>query len=448
MVKKIASIFLLASLMVKGAFASLATHANLKTLRSLDISPSFLRDKGLRKIYNSYFSDKRDGILRQLAREKETIGLIRAEIAQSRVPKSLFYIAVTESLLNVNDYSSKGARGIWQFIPSTARNYGLRIDRYIDERKDPVKSTRVAFKYLSYLHKLLGKWYLVIMAYNAGEGRVIEGIVRAKVDKLAKRLGRNNPKIRQYREIIRAYQLNKKNSFNRLFALYNKLRNVKITLLDLLRYQPNARRQYLPSETRAYIRKVVALNLLFNNRKFLGKKYAFLLNINAPSSIARIQAPTRTSLRKIARLTGISYKKLKRLNPQLRRNVTPPYRTHLYIPYEKLAKFKSRFAVKKVRGVLRYVVKRGDNYYKIAQRFGISTKELYSYNKELGRHLRPGQIVAIPLKYAFNSFHRKKKLFRGKITKLFHFSPRLFKQFEDVKQGIVKEEQDLFIPKG
>jgi membrane-bound lytic murein transglycosylase D len=448
MVKKIAVVLMLLSLFAKDALASFNTRENLRTLRSLDISPSFLKDRGLRRIYNSYFSEKRDGVLRQLAREKEMIGLIRAEISQSHIPKSLFYIAVAESLLNVNDYSSKGARGIWQFIPSTARNYGLKIDRYLDERKDPVKSTKVAFKYLSYLHKLLGKWYLVIMAYNAGEGRVIEGIVRAKVDKLAKRLGNNHPRIKKYRRIIRAYQNNQRNSFARLFSLYNRLSRVKISLIELLRYQPNLQRQYLPRETRNYIRKVVALNLLFNNRKFLGQRYAFLLNLNSPSSIAKIQVPSKTPLKKISRLTGISLRKLKNLNPQLRKNVTPPYKCHLYIPYEKLAKLQKQLSPKEVGGVLRYVAKRGDNYYKIAQRFGVSTRELYSYNRSLGRHLKPGQIVVVPLKYAFNRVKPEKGEFRVKISKLFHISPKVFKKFEDLKQGIVKEEQNLVVPKG
>ncbi|MBK8678653.1 MAG: lytic transglycosylase domain-containing protein [Sphingobacteriales bacterium] len=98
------------------------------------------------------------------------------------VPIDFKYLTIIESALNPNAGSPMGARGLWQFMPGTARSYGLKINNYLDERRDPHRSTEAAAKYLSRLYDEFGDWFLVLAAYNCGD---------AKVKRIVKQLGGN-----------------------------------------------------------------------------------------------------------------------------------------------------------------------------------------------------------------------------------------------------------------
>jgi membrane-bound lytic murein transglycosylase D len=202
-------------------------------------------------------------------------GLIRERLRARGMPDELLYLAMMESGLKPRATSAACAVGLWQFMAPTAQQYGLRVDEWVDERRDPVRATNAALDYLSWLHDRYGSWYLAAAAYDAGPGRVDRVLARHPDGKAQ---GEN-----LYWEVS----------------------------------------EYLPRETREYVPRLVAASLLARDADAAG----FESDVR-PYRYDRVFVPGGTSLRAIARIVGVEQGVIRNLNPHLIQGVTPPNETY------------------------------------------------------------------------------------------------------------------------
>ncbi len=343
-------------------FAPEYYQKQLEILRNLDIDSSYISDL----IFLQNKGDMKRLHARSLITSAQSyydlIPVIRKVLNDEGVPEELMYLAIVESGLKSASVSSAKAVGIWQFMERTAKSFDLRVDPYIDERKDPFKSSIAAARYLKDLRAEFGKWYLAILAYNCGNAKLRQAIKEAKSDDLS-------------------------------------------VLLD-----PDAR--YLPLETRIFIRKILTIAFLANNDDFVFKNDSYFVNYTKEHNFVRVDVPHSVSLRDLAKLSDLSLSELRKYNPQFRYDFTPPdTKNHIYIPIEKSLIFEKNYDPKKIAKVDTsiprtqiYIVKKGDSLYSIAKRYKTTVATLRRYNKINKDHLSLKQKLIIPLQKEENKY--------------------------------------------
>ena len=329
-----------------------SVNKELSLLESFDIEPAFLYDPIMNQMRSNNCNLKREKHFFDAMKEAYLfIPAIKNILAQYNIPQEFLYLAMTESNFKLKAFSHKKASGLWQFMPATGRLYHLKIDDYVDERRDIVKSTQAAAKYLTVLHKRFHKWYLAAIAYNCGEGKLNRAIKEAHSDELS-------------------------------------------VLLD-------SKKKYIPRESRLYIRKIIALALIGTDEEFLqSSKYGYLLNRANACSVTSVKVPGGESLKRVAKLIQIPLEELQQLNRHLRYDFIPPYKKNyaLNIPYIKLSDFKEKYHKQAIENIYKiYIVKHGDNLSQIGKRYGVSYKIIMDFNKLQTSRLRLRQKLIIPI---------------------------------------------------
>jgi len=418
---KVFSLLLILSIHSFGSLiGSSYSQRDLQILENLDINPTFISDYKLQKIYGQYQSKyNSSSYVEKLNEASLFVPKIKDILRQEGIPDVFIYMAMAESNFTMDAKSRVRATGLWQFMSATGRRYGLENNLYVDERMDLIKSTKAAAAYLNGLHNLFGKWYLAAIAYNCGEGRVIEGITRATIDLAVEK----NPKlkydkkIKEYRETIRAYQ-QKRVRFREIRKIYNDVKNweTKPDINDLLKVQKVVSRQYIPSESRNYIRKIISLAMMKSQSFIKHEENSHLLNMGISTTVATVGVKGGLHLRNIANSIGMSYKELLALNKHIKQSIIPPTEKsyEINIPYSRLSRFNAtKDTIEDTKFVV-HIVKSGDTLYDLSRKYKIPYKLIKDYNNLKSNLLSLKQKIILPIpkdmigKIKFSSTNQKR----------------------------------------
>ena len=284
---------------------------------------------------------------RTIERARPYLYLIAEQAERQNVPAELVLLPIVESAFQPFAYSHGRAAGIWQFIPSTGRIFGLKQDWWYDGRRDIEASTRAAFKYLSNLKDSFdGDWLLALAAYNSGQGTVKKAIA------------------------------------------HNRRRGKATDFWSL----------HLPKETRAYVPKLLAISAIIAHPE----QYGISLDpvANEPY-LARVDTGTQIDLALAAELAGISIEDLYRLNPAFNRWATDPDGPHyLLLPTDKAGTFSENLAQvpesKRIKWA-RHKIRDGESLGLIAKKYHTTVSMLREVNKLHGNMIRAGHSLIIPV---------------------------------------------------
>jgi membrane-bound lytic murein transglycosylase D len=313
-----------------------------------------------------FFTGKRGKPVMQkwLARSTRYIPMMKQVLREQGLPEDLIYLSMIESGFNPKAKSKAKAVGPWQFIKGTGTRYGLKVDYWVDERRDYRKSTFAAAQYLKELHQVFGSWYLAAAGYNAGEGKVLLAVRR------------------------------------------DRSRN----FWELSRRKKNFR-----AETRNYVPKIIAAALISKNPE----KYGFTdIAFEEPLSWTEVVVPAGVDLKTVSKIIETDEDYVNLLNSELRRGITPPGSAgyKLRIPpstQEKLLASMDKLESKKIGNFIEHTLKGGESLGSLARKYGVSVATLMELNQISNpRKLRTGMEILVPVggDQDSDSPRRKKRL--------------------------------------
>lgn len=401
--KYLSALILLIPVTLMSVGFDLNDRQKIEVLRHFDIPSSYLKDPYL---HDMYHQKKRECTLQGFADTSENadvfIPMLTSLIAQSDLPSEFLFVALVESQLKGNATSHRGAAGLWQFMENTGKLHGLQVNQFVDERRDHIKSTRAAIAYLSSLKKQFGKWYLALIAYNCGDGRLKRAIAKAGTD--------------------------------------------DIHILT------DPKRGFIPPESRKYIRKIVSLALLATDEVFVSQmQYDTFLSSPLENPIATVYLPEGENIDRIAAVLEMPKKNLLRLNTHLKKGITPPniQSYPVYIPKAKLDDFRQKFRTRELKGYfVMHKMKSGETVESLSKRYNVPKTSIMMENmigdekeKTLNRQ------VKIPIN---KPYLKKIDIHRAKsgetlasVAKLYNTSIERLKQINPFLSNVLDEGEEI-----
>jgi hypothetical protein len=271
---------------------------------------------------------------------------IEKMLRENKMPDDLKYVTIAESALRNYAGSSKGAKGVWQFMEGTGMQYHLKVDDDFDERRSFFAATRAALNYLKDLYGMFGSWTLAVAAYNMGESGLQSEMLIQKVDSY--------------------YQL------------------------------------YLPLETQQYVFRILSAKMILSNPS----RYGFHLSekdLYSPHSVEQVEirCPQDTPVQIIAQAAKTYFKVIKDLNPEIRGYYLPAGHHVLFVPRGAADGFQTRFEGLFSQWLVDgranvYIVKKGDNLFSLAERFKVPIQAILAWNRRaMKKKLNPGDRLII-----------------------------------------------------
>ena len=353
-------------------YSELPTEVLKERLRKLNEKTPFNVEYNpiLEQVIKSFLKNRRSSLERLMSLSDYYFPMFEQEMSNQKIPLEMKYLAIIESALNPKARSRVGATGLWQFMYATGKSYGLEVNNYVDERSDPIRSTKAAAKYLNELYKIFGDWDLALAAYNSGPGNVTKAIRRS---------------------------------------------NGKTNYWNL--------RPYLPRETAGYVPAFLATLYIFEYAKEHGFKPQKRANHLFQTDTIRVKQAI--PFKDIAEITGMDVQDIQFFNPSYQLDVVPYVEGRNYavrLPISEIGKFVSneqaiynylneqkaqreqilpevakgeQYAGGKSTKKTIYTVKKGDNLGKIASRHGVSINNLKRWNRMKSNKVHVGQRLTI-----------------------------------------------------
>jgi membrane-bound lytic murein transglycosylase D len=342
--------------------------------------------------------------------------ILRA-LKEAGLPEELSWLPLIESGFKVNAFSRSRALGLWQFIASTGYKFGLKRDRWVDERMDPEESTQAAISYLRELHQIFGDWTTVLAAYNCGEGRVLKSIRSQRVNYLDNfwdlygRLPRETafyvPKFLAVLHILKDPEVHgfilppvdeeieveavtiDKQAHLKTIAAHT---GVPYTLLKKI--NPSLRHSFTPDSPFSFKMPKGKGEVLLSNLDDIPVWHspvpAYVVHkVRSGESLSVIARRYRTSVRSIMNLNGLKSSHFIRTGWRLKVPTGRKYQIHR-------AEGSGVSGLTGKEKLVRYVVQKGDSLWRIAERFGTTTKAIQSANRLNDTRLSVRQILMIP----------------------------------------------------
>ncbi len=298
-------------------------------------------------MYLDLFQNKQRRQFNQwLERSTKYRTLMEAELARAGLPLDLVYLSMIESAFYPRAYSRSRAVGLWQFMSATGKEYHLKIDKYVDERRDAEKSTKAAVHYLSDLYNAFGDWHLAVAAYNGGPGKIRGGLKRYKVD----------------------------------------------NFWDL------ASHKYLKMETKRYVPKLIAAIIIAKDPE----KYGFFdIQYEEPLQYDSLEVHPGMSLGAVAMISNSSTREIKQLNQELRKGITPLNRASYTINIPPSSAPLAKRNLTRLHSMVStdfksHRIKKGDTLSKICRKYGVNKTTILKVNNLHSSKLIVGRNLRIP----------------------------------------------------
>lgn len=308
-------------------------------------------NESVHKYIKQYTYGSKHHLRRILSRAHKYFPMMKKAFKEAGLPEELIYLPIIESEFRVSAYSHKSASGQWQFMKGTGRHYGLASNWWVDERRNPEKSTLAAASHLKDLYVWLKDWYLALAAYNAGGGKIIKAIKKYKT--------------RNFWELTKG------------------------------------KRRFIKKETKYYVPKFLAVVIICENLGKFGfedieKEPVILYDV--------VEIPDATDLNLIAKICDTTYEEIRNSNPELKQWATPPKCENykLRIPYGTKNKFLSEFNSIPPEDRItfrRHKIKKGESIWTIAKKYNVPRDMIIEMNKlNKKAFIREGDYLIIPIR--------------------------------------------------